>query len=406
MKAKLFLMLIALTFAYPIFGQSGSTKRVAILETVDKEGKVSYGIKLMVRSKLSAVITATPGYEGYDRVDVGSVLNEHEFQRTGLVSDSQIKRLGEMTGADYILVAEVAYLNDSYIFLSAKILNVETSRVEQTADAQTQATVDALEQNCKMLAGKLLKVNVETGAVRGELIIDGYKYIGEHKNGKPHGRGVIFYDGTDFKSYEGDWYYGKREGEGTLTWQDGSRYIGEWKNDNCEGYGVLYDSAGGTYEGNWLNGKPHGKGKITFAYNDSSNRKYYDGDWVNGFRQGTGTMVWNSGNKYIGGWKNGDRYGEGVIYYADGDRFDGMFVDDKRHGQYTYYFNDGDKRVGTCKDDELDGSATYYFKDGRYEKEYWVAGKQHGTFYRYSSNGSLLCTYKYENGKLKKTKYH
>lgn len=164
MKKKNLLVLIALTFVGQLWGQSAlpkpstSIKKVAILETVDKEDVVSYGVKLMVRSKLAYAITNTPGYESYDRVDVGSILGEHEFQRTGLVSDRDIKRLGEMTGADYILVAEVAYLNDSYIFLSAKILNVETARVVQTADIQTQATVEALEQNCKILSRRLLGI--------------------------------------------------------------------------------------------------------------------------------------------------------------------------------------------------------------------------------------------------------
>ncbi len=159
MKIKLLLVLIALTFVCPIFGQSGSTKRVAILETVDKEGEVPYGVKLMVRSKLSAVITATPGYEGYDRVDVSSILGEHEFQRTGLVSDKDIKRLGEMTGADYILVAEVAKLDYSHVTIVAKILNVETAKVDKTSNIQTAMEGEALDEACRELADRLLDVH-------------------------------------------------------------------------------------------------------------------------------------------------------------------------------------------------------------------------------------------------------
>ena len=298
----------------PAFSQNTQTKKVAILETVDKEDVVSYGVKLMVRSKLAYAITNTPGYEGYDRVDVGSILGEHEFQRTGLVSDKDIKRLGEMTGADYILVAEVAYLNDSYIFLSAKILNVETARVEQTADTQTQATVEDLEQNCKLLAGKLLNINAETGAVKGELIIDGDRYVGEHKNGKPHGKGIIFYNSTILKSYEGDWYYGERHGKGILIWQDGGRYEGEWKNDE---------------------------------------------------QHGTGTMIWADGDKYVGEWKNGYRDGLGTIYYHDGGRFEGGWLNDKESGSGTYYWANGDYAVANYSEGKSKGSCTYYRADGR-----------------------------------------
>jgi hypothetical protein len=32
-------------------------------------------------------------------------------------------------------------------------------------------------------------------------------------------------------TYEGEWKAGKREGQGTLTWADGSYFVGKWKND-------------------------------------------------------------------------------------------------------------------------------------------------------------------------------
>lgn len=165
MKMRLLLAFIALAVAYPISGQTGQTKKVAILETVDKEGTVTYGVKLMVRSKLAYAITNTPGYEGYDRVDISSIMNEHEFQRTGLVNNEQIKRLGEMTGANYILVAEVAKLTHDHIIIVAKILNVESAQMIQTSNIQTATDIDALEEACRGLADNLL------GVERGKTII-------------------------------------------------------------------------------------------------------------------------------------------------------------------------------------------------------------------------------------------
>lgn len=74
MKYRFILMLFALLAITSAIGQNSTiTKRVAILETVDKENKVSYGVKFMVRSKLTEVITNTSGYEGYDRVDIASI---------------------------------------------------------------------------------------------------------------------------------------------------------------------------------------------------------------------------------------------------------------------------------------------------------------------------------------------
>ena len=376
MKKRVLMLIVALTIIVPAF----ATKRVAILETVDKEGRVPYGVKLMVRSNLATVITATPGYEGYDRVDIASIMQEHDFQRTGLVSDVDIKKLGEMTGADYVLVAEVAYLNSSTVFLVSKILNVETARVEQTANIQTKTTVEELEKNCRILAGKLLNVNATTGALRGELVIGENRYIGEHKDGKPHGKGVLYYsEGSKMKSYKGDWVYGRREGTGTLIWKDGEKYEGEWKEDKRNGYGTMYYSDGRIYRGYWLNSKRHGKGRMDFAANDSCNRTYYDGDWIEGVRQGIGTMKWNNGNKYSGSWKNGSRYGQGVYYYNDGAYMK------------AYWGENGEQ-----------GEAIYYFKDGSYMKGSYVNGERDGHWKKYR-NGKYVCTWVYHSGRLGRT---
>ena len=147
-----------------LIAQRSDTKKIAILETVDKEGQVSYGVKLMVRSELAAVITATPGYEGFDRVDIGSILNEHEFQRSGLVSEKDIKRLGEMTGADYILIPELAKLDQNHILIVAKILNVETAKVDKASNIQTATDVESMHEACRELSSQLL------GLHRGKII--------------------------------------------------------------------------------------------------------------------------------------------------------------------------------------------------------------------------------------------
>ena len=104
-------------------------KKVAILETVDKMGNVPYGVLLQVRSSLTYAISSNAGYEGYDRVDMAAITGEQNFQRTGMVSDEQIKRLGEMTGAAYVLIAEAAIYDDQNIIIAAKILDVETGGV-------------------------------------------------------------------------------------------------------------------------------------------------------------------------------------------------------------------------------------------------------------------------------------
>ena len=66
---------------------------------------------------------------------------------------------------------------------------------------------------------------------------DGSKYIGDLKDGKPHGKGIsTFPDGT---MYEGNWVVGKRDGLGIMTYPNRIIYDGLWKNDKKHGKGIM-----------------------------------------------------------------------------------------------------------------------------------------------------------------------
>lgn len=140
-----------------IAAQAQETKKVAILKTVDLEGNVPYGIKLQLRSSLTYAIAHMPGYEAYDRVDMASIMDEQKFQRTGLVSDAQIKKLGEMTGAAFVLVAEAATYDENHIIITAKILDVQTAGIKEASDPEVSSTDPKEMKNaCIQIARTLL----------------------------------------------------------------------------------------------------------------------------------------------------------------------------------------------------------------------------------------------------------
>lgn len=156
MKKVSLLIMLLLAFAMMATAQN---KKIAILETVDKKGNVPYGVCLQLRSSLTYAISSTPGYEGYDRVDMASIMGEHDFQRTGMVSDEQIQRLGEMTGCTSILVAEAAIYDASHIIITAKILDVETASVKSSVPPKVSSTKpEEMQAACEEVASKLLTV--------------------------------------------------------------------------------------------------------------------------------------------------------------------------------------------------------------------------------------------------------
>lgn len=140
-------------------------QKVAILETVDKAQNISYGKKLLLRSSLTTAISNTPGYEGYDRADMASIASEQEFQRTGNVSDDQIKQLGVATGAAYVLVAEAAWLDEdekTELIITARIIDVETYGIKSSAEEVTGVKADEMKRSCAGLAKKLLGTSMSS----------------------------------------------------------------------------------------------------------------------------------------------------------------------------------------------------------------------------------------------------
>jgi hypothetical protein len=140
----------------------------------------------------------------------------------------------------------------------------------------------------------------------------GDKYVGEWRNNKRNGDGVlILADGR--KKYVGEWEDGEFHGEGTYTWPSGSRCVGQFKNGELHGQAGCTGVNGTMYVGDWKDEKWHGQGTMTWA----SGRKYV-GEWKYGEEHGHGTVTDTDGTKYVGEFKNRSRW-EGAYYDKNGN---------------------------------------------------------------------------------------
>ena len=70
---------------------------------------------------------------------------------------------------------------------------------------------------------------------------DGNTYVGEWKDGKPHGKGTATY--VVLGRYVGTFKKGKQHGRGEANYVDGRKYVGEWK-DGDPWQGKEYDKDG------------------------------------------------------------------------------------------------------------------------------------------------------------------
>lgn len=155
MKHLLTLCLLAVTMC-----AVAQNKKIALLEPREGEGstEISGMEKAMVRGELRKAIVNHTGYEAFTRADVDQLMKEQDFQRTGLVDDSQVKQLGEMSGADYICISTLNKSNTEF-YLEAYLINVETGGISNPASQYGELIGGKLSNMlpvCQALAQELL----------------------------------------------------------------------------------------------------------------------------------------------------------------------------------------------------------------------------------------------------------
>ncbi|XDV44656.1 hypothetical protein PO909_012905 [Leuciscus waleckii] len=191
------------------------------------------------------------------------------------------------------------------------------------------------------------KLNVPMG--RGTYTwLNGSTYEGEIHQGVRHGVGVF----KCFKTstvYRGQWYLGKRQGQGVMYYNQESTswYKGDWVNNSREGWGKRCYPSGNVYDGQWRNNVRHGEGTMRWVQLEQQ----YSGQWLNGIQDGKGTHTWFCKrvpcsqyprmNEYTGEFVQGMRHGQGQFLYASGAVYSGEWKHDKKHGQGKYTFENG-----------------------------------------------------------------
>ena len=138
MKRYFIFMAIILGMIAPsVSAQTAVKKKVAVYMTGND---VQDSYKKVIGAKLVSAITATNEYAAVERTAdfLAALSSEHDFQTSGEVQDSQIARLGQKFGVRYVVVADVSEVFEE-LFVSARLINVESALVEKAFDANAPA---------------------------------------------------------------------------------------------------------------------------------------------------------------------------------------------------------------------------------------------------------------------------
>ena len=169
--------------------------------------------------------------------------------------------------------------------------------------------------------------------------------------------------------YEGIIINGKREKNGVMEYNDGSKYDGEWNNDKQYGKGIFTKSL----SSNNIN--------LTLIK--------YVGDFVNDKKEGKGTALYSNGDKYEGEWKNNKQYGKGIVVYSTGGRYEGEWADGKFNGLGIYYLRNGEKYEGKFKDNRYNGYGKFYHINGDILEGIFINDQPNGECILHKPDGTV-----------------
>jgi hypothetical protein len=214
------------------------------------------------------------------------------------------------------------------------------------------------------------------------------RYIGEMKNNKMDGYGVLNVSGTgkglSGYRYEGNWKNNLKHGEGIMTYSDGSYVKGTYVENQLHGFAVKVIKDQYTYYGEYE------KGRETIGYMRWVNGTKYVGEWKRGYEgkykrfdmQGLGILTSSDGKILVGEFKDGEAEGFVATKVPDdehdltyiGERLNGKangigymeirekegrrkylgnFLDNKKHGQGMIIIETGEPVFGVWEDDKL-----------------------------------------------------
>ena len=237
----------------------------------------------------------------------------------------------------------------------------------------------------------------QTGCVSGDcknsysvLVKNGEKYIGEFKNGLPHGMGRYIH--PDGSSYIGSVVAGKIDGYGTITYAKSDnpkapvKYVGDIQNGKPNGYGAMSYANGDFYYGHFDNNEYNGQG--VFIEQATSKRKsgvFYKGELVKelpeqdfdlifGDKDGYGLRLTEDG-RYMGTLLDGVPEDQGTLETYDGISIYGEFSDGKANGLAMCEIDSsGVKYIGQMRDNSMSGRGVMIHPNGIKEKGYYKNG--------------------------------
>ena len=135
---RVYLILLAILIASALNAQRKQDKKVAVFDPDCNDYTIKNNTaKTIIREEISTIIVRSKGFTVLERALINKVLEENKFQMSDLVDEAQISELGKMMGANYVFVTSMTPMGSSDYYLSFKLIEVATAKIEDQRTATT-----------------------------------------------------------------------------------------------------------------------------------------------------------------------------------------------------------------------------------------------------------------------------
>lgn len=122
------------------------------------EGNVSKLQEQIVNNAFMSRLSSTKDFVAYERNEtfINAITREHDYQVSGDVPESQIRKIANKYGVDYVIAVSVMS-DDETFFMTARLINIETGKIEKSV-SQDRSPADnkTLKNMSNNLAYRLL----------------------------------------------------------------------------------------------------------------------------------------------------------------------------------------------------------------------------------------------------------
>ena len=134
--------ILAISFGALALVAAWSQPKVAVLDAIIPQN-MDPSVIVPVTEKIVERLVVSGRFTVLDRANIDSVLKEREFQMSGMVSDQDVVTAGKYLGADFVVVAKVQKVSDTY-FISAKMINIKTGVIANQTSAEGEGKLSSL----------------------------------------------------------------------------------------------------------------------------------------------------------------------------------------------------------------------------------------------------------------------